>query len=92
MKVSVVTPSIFAKLAGRMLKSLDILDVVLLCICVLTAFLSFLPFTDQGITSNVIFLHLPILLVLKFKIFSILPSICSQAFIIKYRSLLLSKL
>ena len=52
--MSVVTPSIFANFAGRMLNSLDILDVVLLCIWVLTAFLNFFCLIDHRITSNIV--------------------------------------
>ncbi|CAL4064313.1 unnamed protein product, partial [Meganyctiphanes norvegica] len=90
--VSVVVLVMFLILCGRTLKSLSLFLAVELCISVL--FLSFIlfPLIPMGIFADTILLLLPSLLVLRPKTFSVRPSICCQALMIRYLSLLLSRL
>ena len=87
LNVSVFTPFTFCNLYGIALKSLSICRAVECWIIVL-----YLSSKVVGIVADFIHLRLPSFPTTRFSPFSFMPSSCCQAFIMRNRSLLLSRL
>ena len=92
LNVSVFTPVIFLRWLGMQLKARSILLAGLLKMLVISDLFNLLPSTWVGIPLLMILHPVPRQFVFKFNTFSLMFSICCQPNIIRYLSLLLSKL